>query len=290
MTTTMTNPNGRTRKSLAEQIDRLDAILDGLSEALQGAVAAAVQEAAGRAVQEAVQAVLAEALTNPALRERALPVDSQPAPQAVCPPIPRPMARLAAWLGARVGGWVRACVAGLCWARDTAVRVSLWTRSRLQRPADGQRRGGGRCQVHPCAAGRRSWPAASLGRRAGGDGRPGRASAGAGCGVVRVTGPPSGDSPVSRPAWPVNLPGTVPAGAGTGERQPAQGDPAVTRARRPVAVAGRMPKETATPVSWTVERRPPSGTRFGSAKANFSSRIRQLPLCAASGVAPLQVE
>jgi hypothetical protein len=32
MTTTTTN--GRTRKSLAEQIDRLDAILDGLADAL----------------------------------------------------------------------------------------------------------------------------------------------------------------------------------------------------------------------------------------------------------------
>jgi hypothetical protein len=48
MTTITTNPNGRTRKSLAEQIDRLDAILDGLSDALTEAVAAAVSQAAGR--------------------------------------------------------------------------------------------------------------------------------------------------------------------------------------------------------------------------------------------------
>jgi hypothetical protein len=34
MTTTSTMTNGRTRKSLAEQIDRLDAILDGLAESL----------------------------------------------------------------------------------------------------------------------------------------------------------------------------------------------------------------------------------------------------------------
>src|SRR6516225_8628043 len=101
MTTTTTNPNGRTRKSLAEQIDRLDAILDGLSEALQGAVAAAVQEAAGRAVREAVRAVLAETLTDPALRERALHVDSQPTPRADSPSVSRPLARLVTWLGAR---------------------------------------------------------------------------------------------------------------------------------------------------------------------------------------------
>ena len=132
MTTTTTNPNGRTRKSLAEQIDRLDAILDGLSDALTEAVAAAVSEAAGRAVQEAVQAVLAEVLSNPALRERALAAESPPAPQADSPSVPRPLARLATWLGARARSCVQACLAGLCWVRDTAVRVSLWTRSRLQ--------------------------------------------------------------------------------------------------------------------------------------------------------------
>jgi hypothetical protein len=54
MTTMTTNPNGRTRKSLAEQIDRLDAILDGLGDALSESVAAAVSEAVGRAVKEAV--------------------------------------------------------------------------------------------------------------------------------------------------------------------------------------------------------------------------------------------
>jgi hypothetical protein len=132
MTTMTTNPNGRTRKSLAEQIDRLDAILDGLSEALQGAVAAAVQEAAGRAVKEAVQAVLAQIVTNPAPRERALQVDSQPAPRADFPSVPRPLARVATWPGARARSCVRACLAGLCWARDTAVRVSLRAWNRLR--------------------------------------------------------------------------------------------------------------------------------------------------------------
>ena len=132
MTTMTTNTDGRTRKSLAEQIDRLDAILDGLSDALQGAVAAAVQEAAGRAVKEAVQAVLSQALTNPALRERALRVDSQPAPRADSPATPRPPARLTTWLGARARSCVQACVAGLCWLRDTVVRLSLLAGSRLR--------------------------------------------------------------------------------------------------------------------------------------------------------------
>jgi hypothetical protein len=76
--------------------------------------------------------VLAEALTNPALRERALQVNSQPAHRADYPSVPRPLARLATWLGARARSCVQACVACLCWARDTAVRLSLLAGSRLR--------------------------------------------------------------------------------------------------------------------------------------------------------------
>jgi hypothetical protein len=135
MTITTTNADGRTRKSLAEQIDRLDAILDGLGQALEGAVATAVSQAVSVAVKEAVQAVLAEALTNPALRERALPSASQPAPGADSPSVSRPLTRLVTWLGARARSCVQACAAGLCWLRDTAVRASLlagsWLRAAL---------------------------------------------------------------------------------------------------------------------------------------------------------------
>jgi hypothetical protein len=135
MTTTTTNTDGRTRKSLAEQIDRLDAILDGLGQALEEAVATAVSQAVGVAVKEAVQGVLAEVLTNPALHERAIPVDSQPGPQTVSPPVPRLLARRVAWLGARARSCAQACLAGLCWLRDTAVRLFLlagsWLRAAL---------------------------------------------------------------------------------------------------------------------------------------------------------------
>jgi hypothetical protein len=76
--TTKANMNGQARKSLADQIDRLDAMLDGLSEGLNEAVATAVQEAVGAAVQHAVQVVLREVLTNPDMLARlggaALPV------------------------------------------------------------------------------------------------------------------------------------------------------------------------------------------------------------------------
>lgn len=63
MNATMTN--GRTRKTLADQLDRLDGILDALSDGLNGAVADAVREAAGTAVQQAVKSALVEILTNP---------------------------------------------------------------------------------------------------------------------------------------------------------------------------------------------------------------------------------
>jgi hypothetical protein len=66
MQTMMTN--SKVRKSLSEQIDRLDTILDGLAEALNGAVADAVTQAVGLAVKEAVQTVLTEVLSDPALR------------------------------------------------------------------------------------------------------------------------------------------------------------------------------------------------------------------------------
>jgi hypothetical protein len=87
MTTTTTNPNGRTRKSLAEQIDRLDAILDGLADNLNAAVvdavAGAVKDAVTVAVQEAVHAAILEVLTNAELRKRLQPPASQPSAPVV---------------------------------------------------------------------------------------------------------------------------------------------------------------------------------------------------------------
>jgi hypothetical protein len=59
-----TTTNGTQRRTLAQQIDRLDDILDGLDEALAGAVADAVRQATGTAVKEAVRLALVEVLTN----------------------------------------------------------------------------------------------------------------------------------------------------------------------------------------------------------------------------------
>jgi hypothetical protein len=68
--TTKVTMNGQARKSLAEQIDRLDEMLDGLADGLNDAIAAAVKDAVGMAVQRAVQAVMREMLTSPELLAR----------------------------------------------------------------------------------------------------------------------------------------------------------------------------------------------------------------------------
>ena len=79
--TVKVNTNGQARKSLAEQIDRLDAMLDGLADGLNDAVAMVVKEAVGVAVKEAMQAVLREALANPELLARLLPPCCSPRPR-----------------------------------------------------------------------------------------------------------------------------------------------------------------------------------------------------------------
>jgi hypothetical protein len=60
--TAETQHNGRVRKTLSSQLDRLDGILDGLADALNESVAVAVEKAVGN--------VIAEILTNPAFTER----------------------------------------------------------------------------------------------------------------------------------------------------------------------------------------------------------------------------
>ena len=83
MSTTITN--GRVRKSLAEQIDRLDSILDGLADNLNDAVVTAVKEAVTLAVREAVRGVLTEVLMNPELLEHLRGTMAPPAPVCAQP-------------------------------------------------------------------------------------------------------------------------------------------------------------------------------------------------------------
>jgi hypothetical protein len=70
------------RKSLSEQIDRLDGILDGLAEALNGAVADAVRDAVGLAVRQAVESTVRELLGQPQLLRAALALHQPPEPPA----------------------------------------------------------------------------------------------------------------------------------------------------------------------------------------------------------------
>jgi hypothetical protein len=96
-----TTTNGRAqRKSLAEQIDRLDLILDGLADGLSAAVADAVTAAVGTAVAAAVR----EVLSNPQLLQRLRP---EPAPTA------GKVGKLARWLCGGLAGALRRCWRGL---------------------------------------------------------------------------------------------------------------------------------------------------------------------------------
>jgi hypothetical protein len=120
---TTTNNTTRPRKSLADQIQRLDSILDGLSENLNEAVATAVKEAVTTGVQQAI----VEVLTNPELQQFLRP-PTTPAPPP-SPPAPsessggggflgglwlalcgnaRRVAKAAAQAASAVGGWLTA--------------------------------------------------------------------------------------------------------------------------------------------------------------------------------------
>src|SRR3954470_17438006 len=91
-TMSTTNMNGRVqRKTLANQLDRLDTILDGFADALNEAVADAVKQAVVVAVREAVQVAMQEVLTNPELL-RALVAQTTPAPTPTPDPVKKPSA------------------------------------------------------------------------------------------------------------------------------------------------------------------------------------------------------
>jgi hypothetical protein len=108
--------DGRARKSLAEQIDRLDKILDGLADALNEAVADAVTQAVSLAVKEAVQSVLTEVLSNPALGAQLRATTFPVAPvheMDVSTAVPTPSSGLATRLCLCVA-WVQARLRAAC--------------------------------------------------------------------------------------------------------------------------------------------------------------------------------
>src|SRR5450432_1388094 len=113
----MTTTNGKApRTSLAQQIDRLDLILDNLSEGLQEAVADAVKVA----VTRAVEAALVEVLTNPELRRHLMPE----------PPVAQARASETFWT--KAAGFAQSCwksmqsvVSGLCAAAQRLMGQAL---------------------------------------------------------------------------------------------------------------------------------------------------------------------
>lgn len=140
---TMTN-NGsptRSRKQLSDQLDRLDSILDGLSEALNESITLAVKEAIGVAVQEVVRGVLTELLTNPEITARLQP--SLLAPPAVPPLGPTWRDRLnsvrtvvaARWQdvrqGCRTGARTVQQGAATCWNGTRQAAGKVWSRCLL---------------------------------------------------------------------------------------------------------------------------------------------------------------
>lgn len=139
------NTNGRVRKSLADQIDRLDQVLDGLTVGLHEAVASAVRDAVEVAVRETVNAVLTEVLTNPVVQEKlrdlATPPE-QPVSEAPKPGLRERIACIGSWIGEQVRSAYQAACSLLskgcracsklcqrvrkgcvsCWSRMQAVR------------------------------------------------------------------------------------------------------------------------------------------------------------------------
>ncbi len=73
--------NGKPRKQLADQLDRLDGIIDALADGLNQAVADAAREGTRLAVKDAI----VEIMTNPELRALLAPAQPVPAPAPVPP-------------------------------------------------------------------------------------------------------------------------------------------------------------------------------------------------------------
>ncbi len=82
MSATTTTMNGKPqRKQLADQLDRLDGIIDALADGLNQAVADAAREGTRLAVKDAI----VEIMTNPELRAMLAPARPDPTPVPVAP-------------------------------------------------------------------------------------------------------------------------------------------------------------------------------------------------------------
>ncbi len=97
--TTMQAPsrNGRVQKSLSHQLDRLDTILDGFAEALQGAVSDAVAASVGAVVRDAVAAAVREVLAVQAVQAAQMARDRAEIVPLMLPAVVAPPARPSRW-------------------------------------------------------------------------------------------------------------------------------------------------------------------------------------------------
>ncbi|MFM8272456.1 MAG: hypothetical protein ACKODX_09010 [Gemmata sp.] len=84
MTATATTNGKPQRKQLADQLDRLDGIIDALADGLNQAVIDAAREGTRLSVKDAI----VEIMTNPELRALLAPVGPEPTPVPVTPPEP----------------------------------------------------------------------------------------------------------------------------------------------------------------------------------------------------------
>ena len=81
-TTTTPTMNGKPRKQLADQLDRLDGIIDALADGLNQAVIDAAREGTRLAVKDAI----VEIMTNPELRALLAPARPESTPAPAAPP------------------------------------------------------------------------------------------------------------------------------------------------------------------------------------------------------------
>lgn len=117
-----TTTNGKPRKQLADQLDRLDGIIDALAEGLNGAVADAAREGTRLAVKDAI----VEIMTNPDLRALLAPSVAPPPPTPADPPAAAPPTPPKPVLWARIKARIsaaRTAVAGtVARAKEAVVR------------------------------------------------------------------------------------------------------------------------------------------------------------------------
>ena len=116
--------NGKApRKTLADQLDRLDAIIDALAAGLNETVADVVRQAVTAAVQQALEGLAQAALSNPDLLRRLTEQFAPPAaaPQAAHeagPSHPGPARRALS----RAGPWLKGCKVWARWGWQSARR------------------------------------------------------------------------------------------------------------------------------------------------------------------------